>query len=121
MYKRPNGRIQHRRGNGQFYTPSMEEMGFDTNDTYKVCANCNYGDKEKWFPVLKSGICPECGSEEKKEKVTPSQLCLDILEKIEAIRMEPPFMSLGRATQIQELQREYDTEYKECAKLAFPQ
>ena len=99
----------------------MEEVGFDVNDTYKVCVKCNYGDKEKWFPVLNSGICPECGSQEKKEKVIPSQPCLDILDKIHEIRMQSPFMSLGRAKQIQELERDYDKEYKECVKLAFPQ
>lgn len=53
--------ILHRRSNGRFRrAPSLEEMGWDVAHGGKECAQCG----ERWNPLLVSGVCPECGSQE---------------------------------------------------------
>lgn len=67
-YKAPNGRIIQRSRNGRFRRTTLRDFGISSSelqDGPAVCANCGYGSKETWRPILKTGYCPKCGSQEK--------------------------------------------------------
>lgn len=73
-YKTSSGRIIQRRGNGRFRGTTLQDFGIsqsELSDGAMVCLGCGYGSNEYWRPVLKTGFCPKCGSQEKKavEKV----------------------------------------------------
>jgi len=69
-YKSSSGRIISRRSGGQFRATTLQDFGIsqsELSDGNMICANCGYGKgAEKWRPVLKTGYCPKCGSQEKK-------------------------------------------------------
>lgn len=69
-YKSSSGRITQRRSGGQFRRTTLQDFGIsqsELSDGNMICANCNYGEgEEKWRPVLKTGYCPKCRSQEKK-------------------------------------------------------
>ena len=69
-YKSSSGRITQRRSGGQFRITTLQDFGVsqsELSDGNMVCANCGYGEgEEKWRPVLKTGYCPKCHSQEKK-------------------------------------------------------
>jgi len=50
------------RHNGRFSKPpSLEQMGYPVAHSEMTCANCGH----KWFPILITGHCPKCDSQEK--------------------------------------------------------
>jgi len=51
-----NKRMMFRKGGKFSKAPSLERMGFDVNKAEQTCANCGH----KWFPVLATGLCPQC-------------------------------------------------------------
>lgn len=75
-YHSPSGRIIQRRSGGQFRRTTLQDFGIsksELSDGNMICANCNYGaGDEKWRPVLKTGYCPKCGSQDKK---LPNNTC----------------------------------------------
>lgn len=65
LVKHRNGRITAR-NNGRFSAPlTLEEMGFKTNHETRTCRVCGH----KWFPVLLTGKCPECGTQRNLEDI----------------------------------------------------
>lgn len=74
-YKSSSGRIIPRRSGGQFRRTTLQDFGIsqsELSDGNMICANCGYGEgEEKWRPVLKTGYCPKCHSQEKKVCPTP--------------------------------------------------
>lgn len=70
-YRASNGRIIPRRGGGQFRRTTLQDFGIsqsELSDGNMICANCGYGEgAEKWRPVLKTGYCPKCKSQEKRQ------------------------------------------------------
>lgn len=61
-------RIQMRSSNGRFRKSTLRDWGIGDNELQKgsaICANCGYGKEEKWHPILKTGYCPKCNSQEK--------------------------------------------------------
>lgn len=71
-YRASNGRIIPRRGGGQFRKTTLQDFGIlqsELSDGNMICANCGYGEgAEKWRPVLKTGYCPKCKSQEKRQR-----------------------------------------------------
>ena len=68
-YKAPNKRIIMRGASGRFRKATLEDIGIPRDliqDGSAVCANCGYGENEYWHPILKTGTCTKCGSQEKK-------------------------------------------------------
>ena len=69
-YKSSSGRIIQRRSGGQFRRTTLQDFGIsqsELSDGNMICANCGYGEgEEKWRPVMKTGYCPKCHSQEKK-------------------------------------------------------
>jgi len=64
-YKAPNGRIIPRGRNGRFRRASLEDLGIPREliaTGPMTCAKCGH----KWHPILKNGVCPQCGSDEKR-------------------------------------------------------
>ena len=61
-YKAPNGRIIPRGRGGRFRRASFGEfVGYENvSPGEKTCGNCG----EKWIPLVRTGICPKCGSQE---------------------------------------------------------
>lgn len=68
-YRTPNGRLIPRDSKGRFRKFTLRDLGIADEELQRgpaVCANCGYGSgEEKWYPILKTGICPKCGSQEK--------------------------------------------------------
>ncbi len=65
-YKHSNGRLTLRRGNGTFRRTTLQDIGIPKSDVATgpmTCANCGH----TWNPILKSGYCPKCNSQEKVE------------------------------------------------------
>ena len=70
-YKASNGRIIHRKLNGRFRKTSLQDFGiskFQLQIGKAVCADCGFGEIENWKPILKTGFCPKCGSQNKRER-----------------------------------------------------
>lgn len=69
-YVSPNGRVVIRDAFGRFRRSTLEDFGIAKSELQSgpaVCANCGYGSgEEKWYPILRTGQCPQCGSEEKE-------------------------------------------------------
>jgi hypothetical protein len=69
-YKSSSGRIIPRRSSGQFRRTTLQDFGIpqsELSDGNMICASCGYGEgAEKWYPILKTGYCPKCHSQEKK-------------------------------------------------------
>jgi predicted nucleic-acid-binding Zn-ribbon protein len=119
MYKHSNGRIQMRKSNGQFFTPTLSDFGYDVNSDYQVCQNCGYGEIEKWIPVLKTGICPKCQSQEKEPKKIPlSEKAAELKAKIDKIN-KLTFPMRSDLNELSDLNREYSIELKHCRNAAF--
>ena len=57
-----NKRMLFRNGGAFAKTPTLESMGFDVADGPMTCV-CGHS----WRPIVKTGVCPKCGSKEKKE------------------------------------------------------
>ncbi len=63
-YQARNGRIIARGSGGQFRRFTLRDLGVADSELQKgeaTCAKCGH----KWWPILKVGRCPECGSEDK--------------------------------------------------------
>ena len=56
-----NKRRVFRRGGRFAKPPSLEQLGYPVAHGEMTCADCGY----KWLPILTTGKCPECGSQEK--------------------------------------------------------
>ena len=73
-YRTSSGRIIQRRGNGRFRGTTLQDFGIaksDLADGNMICAACGYGaGEEKWRPVMKTGYCPKCNSQEKRESMS---------------------------------------------------
>ncbi len=80
-YKAPNKRIIHRGLGGQFRKSTLQDLGIPACDVQKGKARCA-GCGHEWFPILVTGVCPECGSQEK----TPPEWSAEVLEMIEEYR-----------------------------------
>ncbi len=64
-YKHSNGRVVMRDSRGRFRNPTFAELfGCEANTDALICGKCGYGEDENWFPLVRTGICPECGNEE---------------------------------------------------------
>lgn len=60
----PNGRIIRRGSRGRFRRTTLVDFGISNSelaDGPMKCAYCGH----VWNPILKSGHCPECGSQAK--------------------------------------------------------
>ncbi len=71
-YRANNKRLINRSGNGRFRKTTLNDFGIGTNELQEgraICADCGYGsdDCKPWYPILKTGYCPECRSQKKKE------------------------------------------------------
>jgi hypothetical protein len=69
-YRARNKRIIHRASNGRFRNSTFEDIGIpnsEVQDGYAICGKCGHGSDEnkRWYPLLKTGYCPECNSQEK--------------------------------------------------------
>jgi ssDNA-binding Zn-finger/Zn-ribbon topoisomerase 1 len=65
-----------RQGNGQFRKTTLADFGIansQINSDFMACDNCGYGTDEEWMPVLLTGICPKCGSRDKRLKHEPQE------------------------------------------------
>ena len=75
-YKSSSGRIIPRRSGGQFRRTTLQDFGIsnsELSDGNMICANCGHGEgEEKWRPILKTGYCPKCKSQ---EKCLPNTAC----------------------------------------------
>jgi hypothetical protein len=69
-YKAPNKTLIKRNANGKFAKWSIEDLGFKGNDERQWCRNCHHA----WMPLIKEGICPECGGQDKLTK----KECIDL-------------------------------------------
>jgi predicted nucleic-acid-binding Zn-ribbon protein len=119
IYKHSNGRVQFRKSNGQFFTPTLADLKHDANFNYQVCKNCSYGELEKWLPLLKTGICPKCQSQEKEPKKIPlTEKATELKAKIEKIN-KLAFPNLSDLNELSKLNREYSIELKHCINAAF--
>lgn len=88
-YKASNKRIIQRSGSGKFRRSTFQDIGISSSDvaTGKMkCADCEH----EWFPVLKTGICPECGSK-KKQKIKPSIKIQKLIKRYKEINDKYPF------------------------------
>lgn len=66
-YKTKSGRIIQRRSGGQFRRTTLRDFGITQDqmaDSDMTCANCGH----TWRPILKTGYCPKCGSQEKAQQ-----------------------------------------------------
>lgn len=60
-------RRQLRKSNGQWRKASLTDFGIKDSELQEgkaVCAHCNH----KWYPILKTGKCPSCGSADKADE-----------------------------------------------------
>lgn len=104
-YKRGNGHIQMRRGNGQFRRATLEDMGVYNGNKDCTVYICNVCERE-FIPLLHSGKC--CGVDNKRVKeIILTEAQLEIQSKIEAIRKKP-FINRLDLQQIEQLQCEYN-------------
>lgn len=64
---------QHRQPDGRWRRTTLQDFGvpaIDVNDgTEYRCLGCG----ERWIPILRSGVCPACGSDDKEKAWTKSQ------------------------------------------------
>lgn len=70
-FKNKHGRITLRASNGRFKQATLKDFGFDVAEGYRVCNNCEHGAKERWHPILVTGICPICKSQDSREREFP--------------------------------------------------
>jgi predicted nucleic-acid-binding Zn-ribbon protein len=71
LYRHSNGRIEHRTSTGKFRRSTLQDIGIAKSEIQEgsaICKNCGYGKNEIWLPILKTGYCPKCKSQEKEEK-----------------------------------------------------
>lgn len=96
-YKAPNKRIVPRGSNGRFRKATLQDFvpsGLIQNGE-AICADCGYGSgEEKWFPLLKTGVCPKCGSKRKAVPGGSEKTDLELLEQ---------FIQTGHPLLLQEL------------------
>lgn len=87
-YKAPNKRIIHRSGNGRFRKSTLQDIGIPNSmvATGKMQCVCGY----QWFPFVKTGICPECGSKE-KAPITPTPEQQEKLNRLAEIKKNNSF------------------------------
>lgn len=67
-YKAGNGRIIMRGAGGRFRKTNLQDLGVVKSDLQEgraICANCGHGKTEWWHPIMKTGYCPKCNSQEK--------------------------------------------------------
>lgn len=88
-YKSSSGRIIPRRSGGQFRRTTLQDFGISQSelaDENMICANCGYGEgEEKWRPVMKTGYCPKCRSQEKKSAQHHAHLTPESLASSQAV------------------------------------
>ena len=78
-YKAKNKRVISRASGGQFRKTSLTDIGIDPReiqDDFAICAGCGYGadEGERWRPILRTGFCPRCTSQEKDEATKARQI-----------------------------------------------
>jgi len=64
FYSMPNGRLIRRGRRGRFTRTTLIDFGISNGEIATgpmKCAECGH----VWSPILKSGVCPECGSQAK--------------------------------------------------------
>ena len=71
-YRARNKRIIMRQPNGRFRRANLQDIGIPKSslqDGPAICANCGYGTDAWWHPILKTGFCPKCNSQDKMTKM----------------------------------------------------
>lgn len=68
MERYRNKRVMFRHGGRFAKAPSLEALGFPVAHGEMECAKCGH----RWYPLVTTGICPKCGSEEKAPEKAPS-------------------------------------------------
>jgi len=77
-----NKRIGGRAGNGRFQRLSFGAVfGVEANSDTMVCDGCGH----QWIPLVKAGICPKCGGQD-KHPLPPPEITPEIQTKIDAYR-----------------------------------
>jgi len=68
-YKTSSGQLIRRNGSGQFRKTTLKDFGVSDSELASgamVCLDCGYGSRaDKWYPVMKTGYCPNCKSQNK--------------------------------------------------------
>lgn len=126
-YKFPNGRIMARDSKGRFRNFTLKDFGIEANTDYMVCGKCGYGEKERWIPIVKTGICPKCGNQENhKEKVIPlSKKAEELVEQIDKLETKigktfiDPIMWNEYGGDLKRLRYQLEDEVKFCAEKSF--
>lgn len=88
-YRAPNKRIIHRSGNGRFRQSTLQDIGIPAANvaTGKMkCAGCGH----EWYPLVKTGICPEC-DDQRKAPIVPNAEQQARIDRYNAIKKDNPF------------------------------
>lgn len=104
-YKTPNKRIIHRSANGRFRQSTLQDIGIPNSMVATGKMQCVCG--HQFFPLLKTGICPECGSKDK----TPIQPTAEQQEKLDRLAEIKSNNSFGIDPRDKALQAEVESLY----------
>lgn len=69
MERYSNKRAMFRRGGRFSKAPSLADLGYPVADGSRICNACG----EKWRPVLITGTCPKCGTENNSRAIETEQ------------------------------------------------
>lgn len=71
QHRYPNKRIGRRASNGQFARVTLQDViGTGFNEREQECLDCG----RHWTPIVKSGVCLVCGSENTQDAPPPPEI-----------------------------------------------
>lgn len=78
-YRAKNKRIIQRESGGRFRRTTLKDIGLDPSslqDGFAICKGCGHGESvdKRWFPIVVTGVCPKCGSQEKNTELRLKQI-----------------------------------------------